>query len=107
MLSLLLDEATKAKVGRYIARRDQPHFHGDEYHGHSKLSGGEEVAWAITGSRKHPNKFPADDKIPADAKAAVAKVLGVDVSTLEAYIGFDGVEGKDVFIIQERKHTFK
>jgi hypothetical protein len=78
-----LDEATRAKVGRFQARRDQPHFHGDEYHAHAKIGGGYEVSWNVSGSRRHPNKFPA--QIPKDARAAVAAVLGVDPSLLESF----------------------
>lgn len=79
----LLSEATHAQVGRHDARRDPPHFAGDVYHGHCPLPGGYEVSWDMTGKRRHPNKFPAH--VPADAKAAVAKVLKVPVGILEAY----------------------
>ena len=105
MLLLKIDEATKATVGRHTARRDKPSFQGDEYHGHCDLSGGYEVSWTISGNRRHPNKFPADDKIPADAKAAVAKVLGVDPNILEVYYGYDEVERGGVYILQERKSS--
>lgn len=93
-----LDEATRAKVGRYTARRDPPHFQGDEYHAHAEVPGGFEVAWGRSGARRHPNKFPAD--IPSDAKAAVAKVLDVDVSLLETYKVRDEVLDEDVFLIE-------
>jgi hypothetical protein len=76
-------EAARVTVGRYTARRDQPHFQGDEYHGHADIPGGYEVSWNISGSRRHPGKFPA--QIPADARAAVANVLGVDPTKLEGY----------------------
>src|SRR4051794_11794347 len=46
--SELLCEATRAKVGRITARRDPPHFQGDEYHGHAKLPGGYEASWNIS-----------------------------------------------------------
>jgi hypothetical protein len=42
-----LDEATRVRVGRYVARRDPPHFQGDQYHGHSDVGGGYEVSWNI------------------------------------------------------------
>src|SRR5690606_32954821 len=70
-----LDEATRTTVGKFTARRDQPHFHGDEYHAHVDIPGGYEVAWGKSGARRHPNKFPTN--VPKDAKVAVAKVLGV------------------------------
>lgn len=106
LISLVLNESTRTTVGQFTARRDPPHFIGDEYHGHCKLPGGKEVSWTITGSRRHPNKFPADNKIPADAKAAVAKVLNVAPSILETFIAFDEIENENVFVIQERAHTF-
>lgn len=107
MLSHILDEGKQATVGRRKAYKDQPHFHGDEYHGHCELPGGKEVSWTMTGKRRHPNKFPADDKIPKDAKLAVAKVLGVDPNILETYWGYDEIEGKNVFIIQESEQSLK
>lgn len=79
----LLAEAAKAKVGRFTARRDQPHFVGDEYHGQCNVGGGHQIGWTKSGKRRHPSKFSA--KVPRDAKAAVAKVLGVEVDILEAY----------------------
>ena len=79
----LLDEATKSRVGCFTARRDQPHFPRDEYHGHCEVGGGYEVSWTVSGRRRHPSKFPAT--VPQDAKAAVAKVLGVSPDILEAY----------------------
>lgn len=95
-----LDEATRTKVGNYTARRDPPHFQGDEYHAHAEVPGGFEVAWGRSGARRHPNKFPAE--IPHDAKAAVAKVLGVDVSLLEAYKVRDELLQEDVYLIEVR-----
>jgi len=103
MLLLRIDEATQAKVGQFTARRDKPSYHGDEYHGHCKLPGGREVSWTISGKRRHPKKFPADDKIPSDAKAAVANVLNVSPDILEIYQGYDKIEGQEVYILQERK----
>lgn len=94
----LLGEATRAEVGRFIARRDQPHFAGDERHGHCDVGGGYEVAWTVSGIRRHPSKFPA--QIPQDAKAAVAKVLGVSPDILEAYWIDDG--GKRVLLLESR-----
>src|ERR1017187_9793200 len=81
--SVQLNEAKQATVGKYTARRDQPHFQGDEYHAHAEVPGGYEVSWGMSGARRHPNKFPA--QIPADARAAVAKVLGVKPNLLEGY----------------------
>jgi hypothetical protein len=78
-----LDEATRQTVGRFTARRDPPHFVGDEYHAHVDVPGGFEVAWNVSGSRRHPTKFPAS--VPSDAKSAVAKVLRVSEDLLEAY----------------------
>jgi len=98
-----IDEATRKTVGRYTARRDQPHFQGDEIHAHCELPGGKELSWTITGKRRHPKKFPADNKFPRDAKAAIADLLGVDPNILEAYEGFDEVEREDVFILERRK----
>ena len=83
MTPSLLTEATRAQVGRFTARRDQPHFVGDERHGHCDVGGGDEVAWTVSGIRRHPSKFPA--QIPQDAKLAVAKVLNVSPDILEAY----------------------
>lgn len=78
-----LTEATRARVGRFTARRDQPHHVGDEYHGHCDVGGGHEVGWGISGKRRHPSKFPAT--VPRDSKQAVASVLGVSVDLLECY----------------------
>jgi hypothetical protein len=40
----ILTEATRETVGRYPARRDPPHFQGDEYHAHAELPGGYEAS---------------------------------------------------------------
>lgn len=98
-------ESKLEKIGKHTVRRDAPHFQGDEYHGHCKLPDGNELSWTISGKRRHPNKFPADNKIPSDAKLAVAKVLGVEPNKLEAYFGYDHVEGKNVFILQEQREA--
>ncbi|MCX6584232.1 MAG: hypothetical protein NT166_29000 [Candidatus Aminicenantes bacterium] len=82
-----LDEAVRAKVGRYSARLDSPHFQGDEPHCHIKMPDGHEVSWNKSGTRRHPNKFPA--KAPRDGKAAGAKALGVSPNILEGYRFFD------------------
>jgi len=79
----LLDEAARATVGRFTAHRNQPHFAGDEYHGHCDVGGGHKVAWTLSGKRRHPSKFPA--RVPQDAKAAVSKVLNVSVDLLESF----------------------
>ncbi len=93
-----LDEATRAKVGNYEARRDPPHFQGDEYHAHAEIPGGYEVSWGRSGTRRHPNKFPAE--IPLDAKEAIAKVLGVEVDLLEGYRIRDETTGEEVLLIE-------
>ena len=99
-VELLLTEATRAQVGRFTARKDAPHFAGDEYHGHCEVGRGCEVAWSVTGIRRHPCKFPA--KVPNDAKAAVAKVLDVSPDILEAFwIKDDGKRG----LLFERRET--
>lgn len=94
----LLTEATRAQVGRFTARRDSPHFSGDEYHGHCDVGGGHEVAWTVSGVRRHPSKFPA--QIPRDARAAVAKVLGVSSEILEAY--WIEQDGQRVLLLESR-----
>lgn len=96
-----LDEATRTTVGRYTARRDQPHFQGDEYHGHADVPGGYEVSWNISGSRRHPGKFPAN--VPSDAKAAVAKVLGVSADLLECYRVQDEVINEEILLFELRQ----
>jgi len=93
-----LDEATRATVGNYTARRDQPHFQGDEYHAHADIPGGYEVAWGKSGARRHPNEFPAT--VPKDAKAALAKVLGVSVDLLETFKVHDDTIGEDVLLFE-------
>lgn len=96
-----LDEATRDKVGKYVARRDPPHFQGGEYHSHSDIPGGYEVSWNKSGKRHHPNKFPAN--IPYDAKAAVAKVLGVSPNILEGYQFFDETIGENVLLVEVKQ----
>ena len=76
-------EATRATVGRFTAHRNQPHFTGDQYHGHCDVGGGYHVAWTVSGKRRHPSKFPA--RVPQNAKAALAKVLNVSVDLLESF----------------------
>lgn len=93
-----LDEATRTTVGKYTARRDPPHFQGDEYHAHADVPGGYEVAWGKSGARRHPNKFPTS--VPKDAKAAVAKVLGVSVDLLETFKVHDDAIGEDVLLFE-------
>jgi len=101
-----LDEATRATVGRYTAFRHQPHFQGDDTHGHCDVGGGYEIAWCRTPPypRKHPGKFPAN--IPRDARAAVAKVLDVDPDLLEGFRIHDSEIDEDVLLI-EIKQTSK
>ena len=91
-----LTEATQRTVGNYIAHRHQPHFQGDEIYAHCDLPGGRQVSWTATGQRLHPNKFPADHKIPSDAKGAVASVLGVSADLLEFYSAFSEIENQEV-----------
>lgn len=93
-----LDEATRATVGRYTARRDPPHFPNDEYHAHVAIPGGYEVAWAISGARRHETKFPTN--VPNDARAAAAKVLGVSPALLEGFIIQDDRCGERVLLIR-------
>lgn len=94
----VLNEATRKTVGNFTARRDAPHFQGDEYHAHADVPGGYEVAWSKSGARRHENKFPA--QIPNDALLAVAKVLGVDPSILESFKWFDTVLNEEVFLVR-------
>lgn len=75
-----IEEASKAKVGKFTARRDQPHFQGDVYHAHVE-DGKYEYSWQQDGQRRHPGKFGAI--IPKNAKEAAAKVLNTDSSFLE------------------------
>lgn len=93
-------EAARVTVGNFTARRDQPHFQGDEYHGHAEIPGGYEVSWGVSGARRHPSKFPA--VIPRDAKQAVADVLKVDVATLESFKIVDESINEEVFLIEVR-----
>lgn len=96
-----IDEATRVTVGRYTARRDPPHFQGDEYHAHAGIPGGYEVSWGISGVRRHPNKFPAT--VPNDAKQAVADVLGVSVDLLETSRIHDDDVGEDVLLLEVKE----
>lgn len=98
--STVITEAKKRTVGRHDAYKHQPHFAGGEYHGHCDLEDGNQVSWTITGNRLHSNKFPADNKIPRDAKQAVADVLGVSADILEAYTAYDEVEKNEVILIE-------
>src|SRR5580692_3847576 len=93
-----LVEATRRTVGRYTARRDPPHFQGDVYHAHSDIPGGYEVSWNETGTRRHPNKFPA--QVPADAKAACARLLDCDPDLLESSIIFDQEVGEEIYLLE-------
>ena len=94
----VLNEAKTATVGRFTARRDQPHFVGDQYHGHCDVGGGKEVSWNLSGVRRHQNKFPA--AVPNDAKAAVAQVLGLSQDILEAF--WIEEDGKRVLLLEAR-----
>lgn len=103
--STVITEAKKRTVGRYDAYKHQPHFAGGEYHGHSDLDNGDQISWTVTGKRLHQNKFPADDKIPRDAKQAVADVLGVSIDILEVYTAHDEIENKEVYLIELKKRS--
>ena len=94
----VLKEATRETVGRYTARRDPPHFQGDEYHGHAELPGGYEASWGVSGKRRHPTKFPA--AVPADARVALAKVLGVDADLLEGFLIYDNQVKETVLLLE-------
>lgn len=100
----ILDEAKKETIGRHTAYKHQPHFQGGEYHGHCDLPDGSQLSYTITGNRLHPNKFPADEKIPKDAKLAIAKVLGVSVTILEAFIAFDEA-GQKLLLIEVNEES--
>lgn len=80
----MLNERTIKKIRRHSIRKDPPHTGGDEYHAHCTL-GGHEVCWTVSGSRRHPNKFPADSKIPNDVKSGIADTLGISVNVLECW----------------------
>jgi hypothetical protein len=95
---VLLTEATRKTVGNYTARRDPPHFQGDEYHAHAKVGGGYEIAWGVSGARRHEHKFP--QVIPRDAKQAIANVLGVDVNILETFVVHGEGENADIFLVE-------
>jgi len=80
----MLNERTIKRIGKYQIGKDPPHTGGDDYHAHCQF-GGYEVCWTSSGKRRHPNKFPADEKIPIDVKKAIADVLGIEVGMLECY----------------------
>lgn len=69
------------------------------------MHGGYQVSWTISGQRLHPSKFPADNKIPNDAKAAVAKVLGVSSNLLEGFLSYDEKEGKEIILFELKNET--
>ena len=92
--AIKLNETTIKKIDGYTIRKDQPHTGGDEYHAHCRL-GGYEVCWMASGRRRHPNKFPADSKIPNDVKNAIADVLGISVNMLECWHS----RGEDEYVV--------
>jgi hypothetical protein len=98
-------ESAKKSVGRYTAHRHPSHTGGIEIHGHCQIAGGNEVSWTVSGKRHHPKKFPADNKIPKDAKAAVADVLGVNVDLLESFITCDEEEKREVYILKKKSYS--
>jgi len=95
----LLSESKQLTVGQHTAYKHQPHFQGGEYHGHCDLPGGCQVSWTISGQRLHPSKFPADDKVPKNAKIAVAKVLGISDTKLESFTIHDP-SGEMMFLLE-------
>lgn len=81
---LLLDEATRATVGRYTARRDKPRIENGKVitHAHVDLPGGYQVTYDDQYKRHHPNKFP--NHVPKGSKQAIGQVLNIDWRKLEA-----------------------
>jgi len=96
----LLEESYKTFFG-HVVRKDPPHFHSDEYHAHAKLDGGYEVAWTVSGKRRHPGKFPAH--VPDAARAAVAQRLGVSKDLLESF--WINEAGKKTLLFEVRAQT--
>jgi hypothetical protein len=94
----LLTEARYTTVGNFTARKDGPHFNGDEYHAHVPLPGGYELSWGVSGQRRHPNKFPAI--VPNNGRLAAATSLNVDPAKLESYISYD-VDNNEFVILFE------
>ncbi len=66
-----------------------------------KSLGGYEVSWGVSGARRHPSKFPVS--VPHDAKAAVAKVLRVDVELLETFRILDETIHEEVLLFEVRQ----
>lgn len=95
--SAAVNEATLKKIGRYTIRKDPPHTGGDEYHAHCQL-GGHEVCWTASGNRRHPNKFPADSKIPNDVKSGIADILGISTDMLECW-RTQASAGEDIYLV--------
>jgi hypothetical protein len=96
----MLNERTIKRIGKYQIEKDPPHTGGDEYHAHCKL-GGYEVCWTPSGKRRHPNKFPADNKIPYNVKKAIADILGIKPEILECYQTIDESE-ENMYLITIR-----
>lgn len=76
-----LTESHTENVNGLPVRKDSPHFQGDQVHATIKLGRGKEVTWNRSGSRRHPNKFPAN--VSPKWKAAIAQVLDVSPDILE------------------------
>jgi len=98
---VILEEGKTTKIGRIPVRKDSPHFQGDERHAHADIEGGYEISWTESGKRRHPKKFPAE--VPATAKEAVAKVLGIKTDILEGYIAYDEAEREEVIILEVKQ----
>jgi hypothetical protein len=64
-----LGGATGATVGKYTARRDPPHFQGDEYHAHAEVPGGYEIGGDLFLFAIQTN--PAE--VPKEAKSCRCK----------------------------------
>lgn len=90
---VLLDEATRATVGRYTARRDKPRIENGEVitHAHVDVPGGYQVSYDNQLKRHHPNKFPSH--VPKGAKQAIGQVLDVDWRKLEANVPEGSLKG--------------
>ena len=93
-------QAKNSASSVYPQHLKQLHLQGGEYHGHCDMNDGSRISWTLSGLRLHPDKFPADNKISADVKIAVAKILGVRVNRMESFFAFDDQESKAVIILK-------
>jgi hypothetical protein len=63
---------------------------------------------AVSGKRRHTNKFPADNRIPIDVKKGIADLLGIETSMLECYqTTINEKEEVYVIIIHEEKSNVR